>query len=157
MRKPKIYLDTSVISHLDQHDAPEKMSDTLILWEDIKAGAYDIYLSAVALNEILANDNNKRLVLLEYLNGIEYNNVMVDKEVTAYADKLVDEGILTRKRYDDCLHIACAVVSECNYLLSWNIRHIARVKTVNGVRSINAMLGYHGIDIYPPNMFINKE
>jgi hypothetical protein len=30
MKKLKIYLDTSIISYLDQQDAPEKMADTLI-------------------------------------------------------------------------------------------------------------------------------
>lgn len=33
MRKLKVYLDTSVISHLLQEDVPEKMSDTRQLWE----------------------------------------------------------------------------------------------------------------------------
>jgi len=29
MRKLKVYLDTSVISYLNQNDAPERMKDTL--------------------------------------------------------------------------------------------------------------------------------
>lgn len=31
MRKLKVYLDTSVISHLQQEDVPEKMRETLEL------------------------------------------------------------------------------------------------------------------------------
>ena len=31
MRKQKIYLDTSVISHLEAWDTPEKMLDTLLI------------------------------------------------------------------------------------------------------------------------------
>lgn len=31
MRKLKVYLDTSVISYLQQEDAPERMKDTLAL------------------------------------------------------------------------------------------------------------------------------
>jgi len=38
MRKQKIYLDTSVISHLDAPDALEKQQDTRRLWEEIHAG-----------------------------------------------------------------------------------------------------------------------
>ena len=37
MRKLKVYLDTSVISHLLQEDVPEKMADTRQLWEIFKA------------------------------------------------------------------------------------------------------------------------
>lgn len=32
-RKLKVYLDTSVISHLMQEDVPDKMEDTRKLWE----------------------------------------------------------------------------------------------------------------------------
>ena len=33
MRKLKVYLDTSVVSYLYQVDAPEKMQNTLDLWD----------------------------------------------------------------------------------------------------------------------------
>lgn len=33
MNKLKVYLDTSVISHLMQDDVPEKMADTKRLWK----------------------------------------------------------------------------------------------------------------------------
>ena len=52
MRKLKVYLDTSVISHLFQEDVPEKMEDTRQLWEMFKNGKYDVYLSTVTLREI---------------------------------------------------------------------------------------------------------
>ena len=35
-KRLRLYLDTSVISYLDQHDAPEKMQNTLALWQDIQ-------------------------------------------------------------------------------------------------------------------------
>lgn len=52
VRKLKVYLDTSVISYLEQEDAPEKMAETRQLWEIFKQGKYDIYLSTVTLEEI---------------------------------------------------------------------------------------------------------
>jgi len=33
LRKLKVYLDTSIVSCLDQQDAPDKMNETLRLWE----------------------------------------------------------------------------------------------------------------------------
>lgn len=51
MRKLKIYLDTSVISHLDAPDTPEKMADTLKLWEGIKRGEYEVYVSYMTIDE----------------------------------------------------------------------------------------------------------
>jgi hypothetical protein len=45
VKKLKIYLDTSVISHLDTPDTPEKMADTRRLWDAIKLGVFDAVLS----------------------------------------------------------------------------------------------------------------
>ena len=42
MRKLKVYLDTSVISHLLQEDVPEKMADTRQFAEDVTKAAKKI-------------------------------------------------------------------------------------------------------------------
>lgn len=157
MRKLKIYLDTSVISHLDAPDTPDKMADTLKLWEEMKLGLYEAYISEITVKEIMNTPELKQSVMLDYLSQIEYNFIEVTDEIAFYAVKLNEMGILTNKHYDDCLHIACAAIKECDYLLSWNFKHIVRVKTINGVRSVNAMLGYRGIDIYSPSSLIIRE
>ncbi len=47
MKKLKIYLDTSVISHLQADDVPEKMAITHKFWNDVKSEDYDVYISEV--------------------------------------------------------------------------------------------------------------
>jgi predicted nucleic acid-binding protein len=67
MKKLKIYLDTSVISHLDAPDVPDKMADTLKLWEYIKAGVYDVVISDVVTDELAKCAEPKRSKLAFYL------------------------------------------------------------------------------------------
>ena len=50
--KLKVYLDTSVVSYLQQEDAPDKTKITNALWEKFKTGIYDIYLSQVTITEM---------------------------------------------------------------------------------------------------------
>ena len=157
MKKPKIYLDTSVISYLDQANTPDKMNDTLLLWEEIKSGLYDVYISQVTMAELFGNKQPKLQLLLKFLAQIDYTLIEIDKNIEIYADTLIDNGILTNKSRADCLHIASAVITDCDLLLSWNFKHILRVKTVNGVRSISAKLGYKGIDIIPPSMIVERS
>jgi predicted nucleic acid-binding protein len=111
MRKLKLYLDTSVVSHLNQQDAPERMSDTLRLWERIKAGDFDVYLSNVTIGEIIDCPEPKRSLLRKHLSQIKYTLIDFDgdTEINNMAQQIVESGILTRKSYDDCLHIAGAV------------------------------------------------
>jgi hypothetical protein len=65
--------------------------------------------------------------------------------------------ILTAKSFDDCIHIATAVVNECNYIVSWNFKHIVNVKTIRGVRAVTDLQGYKNIDIIQPTMLIEHE
>lgn len=67
MEKLRVYLDTSVISHLLQKDVPEKMADTRQLWEMFRAGKYDVYLSTVTLEELKGCSEPKQSQLFDYL------------------------------------------------------------------------------------------
>lgn len=67
MNKIKVYLDTSVISYLDQKDAPERMKETHDVWEIFRKGYYEIYISDVVVYEINKCSREKREILLDYL------------------------------------------------------------------------------------------
>ena len=157
MRKLKVYLDTSVISYLSQEDAPERMKDTLELWKDFVNGKYDIYLSQVTLDEIEKCSEPKRNVLYDYLSDIEYIKLEINAETLELAQKIIDMGILTPKSYDDCQHIAAAVVNACDCIISWNFKHIVNIKTIRGIRAITNLEGYKGIDIINPSVLLESE
>ena len=157
MRKMKLYLDSSVISHLEAPDTPEKMQETLALWEDIKAGKYEVYLSSVVFEEIEDCFEPKRKLLYEFLEQIDFIQLEVNATVREIADEIVRLDILKPKHFRDCWHIGCAIISECDYLVSWNFKHLVNVKTVKGVRVITILFDYKSIDIISPQMIINKE
>ena len=141
-RKLKVYLDTSVISYLQQEDTPERMKDTLALWKQFEAKKYDIYLSQVTLDEVGECRAPKRTALFEYLSRISYTN------------QIIDMGILTPKSFDDCQHIATAVVHGCDCIISWNFKHIVNIKTIKGVRAITHLESYKDIDIMNPSVLL---
>lgn len=157
MRKLKVYLDTSVISHLMQEDVPEKMADTLELWELFRKGIYDVYLSTVTLEEVSACSEPKRGQLREYMAQISYTTLDITDEVLSVAQKMIELGILTPKSYDDCQHIGAAVVNECDCIISWNFKHIVNIKTIHGIRAITNLEGYKNIDILSPTVLLESE
>ena len=112
MNKLKVYLDTSVISHLYQEDAPEKMTDTRQLWEMFREEKYDVYLSTVTLEEIEGCPEPKRSQLFDCLEQINYTLVQINSNVAEIAEHIIEMGILTKKSYDDCQHIGAAIISE---------------------------------------------
>ncbi len=157
MRKLKLYLDTSVISHLSADDTPEKMTDTIKLWEEIKIGLYDVVISDILIEEITRCPQPKRDILFTHLAEIDYSREEITDEIREIAEQIINLGILKEKSRDDCLHIATAVASQCDFILSWNFKHMVNVKTIKGVRAITNLCGYNNIDIIQPTMLVEKE
>ena len=153
-RKLKVYLDTSVISYLQQEDTPERMKDTLALWKQFEAEKYDICLSQVTLDEVGECREPKRTVLYEYLSKISYTKLEITDEVLKVANQIIAMGILTPKSFDDCQHIATAVVQGCDCIISCNFKHIVNIKTIKGVRAITHLESYKDIDIMNPSVLL---
>lgn len=157
MKKVKIYLDTSVISHILAEDTPEKMEDTHKLWAQIKYGKYEVCLSETTLDEVSECPEPKRTTMYRHLAEIQFSRLTVDEETEQLAQQLISLGVLTQKSMDDCIHIAAAVLANCDYIVSWNFKHMVNIKTINGVRAITNLAGYRSIDITSPTMMIGDD
>ena len=94
---------------------------------------------------------------MEYLNEIEYTVVETDENTVELAEKFIDFGILRQKSFDDCQHIAAAILAGCDIIISWNFKHIVNVKTVRGVKVITTLEGYKDLMIYPPSVLLESE
>ena len=157
MRRLKVYLDTSVISHLSQEDVPEKMADTRKLWKMFQNGVYEVCLSSVTLREVSDCPEPKRTELRNYLKQVQYSVFDITREVSEVARQIIDMGILTEKSFDDCQHIGAAVVNNCDCIISWNFKHIVNIKTIRGVRAITNLQGYKPIEIWSPSVLLESE
>ncbi|MCL2740044.1 MAG: PIN domain-containing protein [Oscillospiraceae bacterium] len=158
IKKPKIYLDTSVIGYLHQETQPEKMQDTLKLWEKIKQGEYEVVLSQLVFDEISRTRNEEiKEIMLGFIAEIDYKKIEVTEEVKKISDLVMQNHILTQKSIDDSLHIGCAIIAECDAIVSWNFKHLVNIRTINGVRAIATMCGYNNMNIVQPTMLIQEE
>ena len=154
MRKLKLYLDTSTISHLYSDDTPEKMLETNQLWEDFVGGKYELFISPVVMDEIDRCSEPKRSNLYAKMEQIQFSILERTDEISRLAKEYVANGVLTEKSIDDCLHIAFAVVNNCDFIVSWNFKHLANVKTIDKVKIVNAINRYREISIVPPSMLL---
>jgi len=155
MNRIKIYLDTSVLSHLDAPDVPEKMEATLKLWELLESGVYGVVLSSVVFDELTECQEPKMSYIAKRLNNIHYELIESDDAIVDLASKFIDFGILKEKSFDDCRHIAAALMSGCEVIASWNFKHIVNIKTMQGTKRIATTSGFHDIIICTPATLID--
>ncbi|GHV38202.1 hypothetical protein FACS1894187_16680 [Synergistales bacterium] len=135
MNKLKIYLDTSVISCLEQKNKPDDRKDCEKLFAKIRAGEYDVYVSDVTRNELENCQEPLKTLLLKHLESTAYSLIEDDGEITELAKAFIAAGVLKPTSYDDSVHIASAVVAKCDVVVSLNFRHIVNPETSRGVRS----------------------
>lgn len=113
MPKLRIYLDTSVISHLFHDDTPERKSVTWELFENaIDAGVYDAFISDVVLNELSrAKDPALRTELLAAAFRPALEVLPSDNaEIVRLAAVYLRQNVLPSKNPEDALHVAYATV-----------------------------------------------
>ena len=157
LRKLSIYLDTSVISNLIAEDAPKLMEYSLMLWDEIRKGTYNVFISDLVIAEIDACPEPKRSGLARHLNEIDYTDASVSEEAIELAKQYIAVGIIPIKYEDDATHIALATILNCNAIISWNFAHMVKLKTIIGVNGINLGLGYREIEIVSPMSVIGEE
>lgn len=157
MKKLKIYLDTSVISHLQADDVPEKMAATHKLWKEIKQGFYQILISELVFDELENCNEPKRTYLYEHLADINFDEIEIVQEIKELAIKYIAEGVFPDKYYDDAVHVACASVYGCNAVVSWNFKHMVKLKTILAVNGVNKYMGYGEVEILTPESVVGEE
>jgi len=157
MRRMRIYLDTSVISYLDQQDALEKTQKTLDLWAYLKSGECETCISESVLAELTQCPEPKQTQLFGFLEEIPYQVLETDRYVEELVEGYLSENVLTKAHYLDLYHLATASVNFCNILISWNFRHIVQNKTMTGVNITNKKFGYGELLLLSPFSFTWEE
>jgi hypothetical protein len=153
MKKPRIYIDTSVIGGCVD---PEFSEWSNSLMRDFATGTFIPLLSDVVAAEIGDAPETVRRRYDDLLRG-EHEFHLVTEEVIELADSYQRREILTPKFYDDGLHIALASVAEADLLVSWNFRHIVHFDKIRLFNSVNLELGYKPLQIYSPREVTKTE
>ncbi|GHT47306.1 hypothetical protein FACS189454_09600 [Planctomycetales bacterium] len=118
---------------------------------------YEIVLSPVLQEEISRTpDPEKKKNILERLQSLPVIDVKKNEEAENLAWTYVIEDVLTDNHLDDLRHVAYAVVTHCSYVVSWNMRHLSNVRTIERVNNYNRINNLSLVIITPPTLFIGE-
>ncbi|MDR3199258.1 MAG: hypothetical protein LBU34_15430 [Planctomycetaceae bacterium] len=154
----KIYLDTSVVLMLDESERGIITKDFFYF---VTQNNFELFISEVVENEIKHTTKKiERDVIFTFLNTINFISLSYSEESHSLATKYIQDGILTQNHIDDMLHVAYATVHNCDMIVSWNRKHIAKLSKIQKINACNIKNNYHSITICTPKEFLilfNKE
>jgi hypothetical protein len=119
---------------------------------------YELFLSPVTLEELSeAKTEEKRKSSADFLQTIQYAELPENIEAENLAWTYVVDEVMSQARMEDLRHVAYAVVARCDYVITWNMRHLANDKTVSRVNAVNAIEHYTNIYIATPEFFTKGD
>ena len=123
--RPTVYVETSVISYLSALPSRDVVQaghqQTTRDWWESREG-FVLQTSQLVLDEAQVGDATAAARRLAALAGLEL--LEITDAAVGLAEEIVREGIITESAGADALHVAVAVTAGCDYLVSWNYRHM---------------------------------
>lgn len=145
--KQRIYLDTSVISALHDLRAPERRELTAAFWS--RLSEFECSSSDAAREEIGNTPDPKlRASMNESLNTLVV--FPITDEMRVLANSYISARIFSPTQETDALHVAAAVATRHDVLVSWNFKHLVNRRRRGMVNALNLQLGAAAVDIISP-------
>ena len=146
MNRPKIYLESSVISYLTARLSEDltknfRQEQTRLWWTF--RDRYELFVSETVMEEIQRGDEEAARLRMEIANEIPV--LSHSDQVELLAQVFVSAKAVPPNAAQDAYHIAFAAVHQMDYLLTWNQRHIANL---DKQRQIEGLIS--GYQLKPP-------
>jgi len=153
MHKQKVYLETTMFNYFVE-ETKEDNPITIAFFEAIKSGQYEGYTSTYAIEEMENSTEPKRSTMLDLIDKYQITVLDASEEADRLAGIYIQNGIIPEKKNLDAQHIAIATINDIGIILSYNFKHINKLKTKTMVPAINQSEGYLPVVITQPKEVI---
>ncbi|MDR1485573.1 MAG: hypothetical protein LBT09_12210 [Planctomycetaceae bacterium] len=153
MKRLRLYLDTSVVSQIDDS---ERGIITKQFFEIAERTGVELVISPIVQAEINEAKPEKQDMIMALIELLPLTKLNESTKAEMLAKQYVFAGILNENHIDDLNHIAYAVLSDCDYIVSWNMKHLANQRTILRVHKYNSENKIPKIIIVTPKQLINK-
>jgi len=137
--KPTAYIETTIPSYLTAWPSRELTMASQQLctkeWWKTAMQRYELLISATVLDEASRGDPDAASRRMAELATIPL--LPEDPRVISIATEYVAVLALPRDAQADAVHLANAVIFELDYLVTWNMRHLANSLTMRKVTAYN--------------------
>lgn len=142
MQNRKVYIETTIPSFYHEvRTEPDMVARRVWTrqWWDEQRHAFDVVSSDAVLDELERGNHPVKAETLALVEAVELIPIepQIAEIVTAYIRHLV----MPKDPLGDALHLALASYEKCDFLLTWNCRHLANANKFGHIRRVNTMLG----------------
>jgi len=153
-----VYIETTVLSaHFSHREdaASVYRRDVTRQWWAQQSAQYELCTSLAVLAELQSGSYPGQQDAVELADSLA--RIEVSDEALGVAEVYVRHRLMPASRAGDALHLALATLNEIDYLLTWNIRHLANPNKVEHMTVINRRLGLLSPIVVSPDMLWDES
>ncbi len=142
--KPKVYIETSIPSFYHEVRSEPSMvarRDWTRQWWDNASNQYSLVTSVAVLDEINRGDFPGKDEAIEMISSLPL--IVVEPAIAEIVQAYIQHQVMPKDPVGDALHLALASYHKCDFLLTWNCRHLANANKFGHIRRVNVMLGLY--------------
>lgn len=140
--KPRVYVETTIPSfYVEMRTAAEIVARrewTRQWWMDAP-DRYELVTSLAVLDELtggLSERNEQRMSLVRDLLLLP-----VEPAIAEIVQTYIQHKVMPADPGGDALHLAMASYHRCDFLVTWNCRHLANANKFGHIRRVNVLMG----------------
>ncbi len=140
----RAYVETSIPSfYFEARPEPEMVARRTWTrqWWSQAAASTELVTSLAVSDELQRGNFPSRASCLELIASLPV--VGVDTAVLEIVQAYVQHQVMPADPLGDALHLALASYHRCDFLVTWNCKHLANANKFGHIRRINALLGLY--------------
>jgi hypothetical protein len=148
----KVYLETSFVSAcVTTRTDPSSLHrrKESLEWWDSERQKHALLISTEVLAELADPAFPMRLQAAAFVKDVPV--LGISPEALGFGQMLIDEQVMPRPLKGDALHVAVATLARADYILSWNVKHLANANKRVHLAKICLRIGY------PPPSIVTPE
>lgn len=142
MFRPRIYVETSIPSffHTTREGAASqaRRAWTRQWWQEA-LDRYELLTSEAVVSELRDGAYPSRAEALDLVSDLPL--VEITPAVAEIVEAYVRHRLMPADPTGDALHLALASYHRCDFLVTWNCRHLANANKFGHIRRVNGLLG----------------
>ena len=140
--KPRVYIETTIPSFYHEVRSDADMvarRDWTRQWWGNHRLHYELLTSEAVIDELERGSFPNKDDALALIEGLPLLDI--EEPVADIVESYISHRVMPADPAGDALHLALASFHRCDFLLTWNCRHLANANKFAHIRRVNGILG----------------
>jgi predicted nucleic acid-binding protein len=142
MVKTRVYVETTIPSFFhEDRTAPDIVARRQWTreWWGTAGDRHELVTSQAVLEELAEGRPDRSAVRLAMVSGLQL--LAIVPAIADIVEAYIQHRLMPADPTGDALHLAMASYHKCDFLVTWNCRHLANANKFGHLRRINTLLG----------------